>query len=585
MTVLRRAAVDLGTSTTCVAVDGHGPGPDGTGGEPRVVLVDGSPLMSSAVHADGRSIFVGAEAERQAAVDPARFEPHPKRRIDEGSLLLGDTVVGVQQALRAVLVRAVGEARAVLGGAPLDQLVLTHPADWSAVRVSVLTGAAAGLAAAVVCVPEPVAAAVQHAARSGPGARLAVLDVGAGTTDVSVLERTATGFRVLATAGDGGFGGVDVDQVLLEHVGRGVPAQQRPEWESVVGGRSLEQRRRRRALGHDVRSAKETLSRHAYADLPLPGGLADAHVTRDDLERLVAPRVAAVVELLAGALARTGGLDVDGRSTVPVFLVGGSSRLPLVARLVHQRLGVLPVSVDQPETVVARGALLAVPVPAVPAAPAAPEGPYGGSAPPAPSSGVAVPRRWGRAVAAVVAVAVLAVGATLAVRARSAPDGAAAGAEVSRTVVAQHASIEVPRAWQEAERSQAGSTSRLVLTPDGDPASPQRLLLVQTRLAAAQDLGDVAGTLGAQLQEQQVTGRRYDGFDPAAAYAGREVVRYREQPDAGGVVDWFVLVDDGYQLSVGCQHPADGSVDGGGRPGSGAARCERAVASVAGTGG
>jgi molecular chaperone DnaK (HSP70) len=40
-----------------------------------------------------------------------------------------------------------------------------------------------------------------------------------------------------------------------------------------------------------------------------------------------------------------------------VFLVGGSSRIPMVARLVHERLGIVPVTLDQPETVVARGAL------------------------------------------------------------------------------------------------------------------------------------------------------------------------------------------------------------------------------------
>src|SRR5699024_4551726 len=43
-----------------------------------------------------------------------------------------------------------------------------------------------------------------------------------------------------------------------------------------------------------------------------------------------------------------------------IFLVGGSSRIPMVSRLVHERLGVLPTTLDQPETVVARGALRTV---------------------------------------------------------------------------------------------------------------------------------------------------------------------------------------------------------------------------------
>ncbi|HEX7658053.1 MAG TPA: Hsp70 family protein, partial [Pseudonocardiaceae bacterium] len=72
-------AVDFGTSSTCVAVSVDDR-------EPQVVVVDGgSPVMPSAVYAaaDG-AVFVGQEAERQAAIDPSRYEPYPKRRIDEG---------------------------------------------------------------------------------------------------------------------------------------------------------------------------------------------------------------------------------------------------------------------------------------------------------------------------------------------------------------------------------------------------------------------------------------------------------------------------------------------------------------------
>lgn len=77
-----RVAVDFGTSSTCVVASVNGR-------EPQVVVVDGQPLLPSAVYAaqDG-TLFVGQEAERQAAVDPSRFEPTPKRRIDEGELLL-----------------------------------------------------------------------------------------------------------------------------------------------------------------------------------------------------------------------------------------------------------------------------------------------------------------------------------------------------------------------------------------------------------------------------------------------------------------------------------------------------------------
>ena len=159
---------------------------------PQVVIVDGAPLVPSSVYVpqDG-TLFVGHEADRHAAVDPSRYEPHPKRRIDEGELLLGDTVLPVLGVVRAVLQRAVRESRHLAANATVDQLVLTHPADWGAARTGKLRNAASGLAAEVILVPEPVAAAVFHSAshQVAVGSALAVLDLGGGTVDASVVRR------------------------------------------------------------------------------------------------------------------------------------------------------------------------------------------------------------------------------------------------------------------------------------------------------------------------------------------------------------------------------------------------------------
>ncbi|MBB4686428.1 type VII secretion-associated protein [Amycolatopsis jiangsuensis] len=373
-----RVAVDFGTSSTCVVVSINGR-------DPQVVVIDGQPLMSSAVYvaADG-TLFVGQEAERQAAVDPSRYEPNPKRRIDEGELLLGDAVLRVTDVVHAVLARAVTEARRIAGQAEVDLLVLTHPADWGAIRTRLLRQAAGRLAREVALVPEPVAAAVYHAATFAPSAApdgrtveysgspgdvLAVLDLGGGTVDVSVVRRSPEaaravggpprrgGFQVLATRGDPSFGGADIDQALLEHVGSLVSDTDPQAWRQLVEGRELAERRRRRVVRQDVRGAKETLSRHAYTDVPLPPPFADAHVTREDLERLIAAPLGRVIELTSAAIADAG---LRPKQLTAIFLVGGSSRIPMISRLAHERTGVVPTSLDQPETVVARGALRAV---------------------------------------------------------------------------------------------------------------------------------------------------------------------------------------------------------------------------------
>lgn len=359
-----RVAVDFGTSSTCVAVSPRGE-------DPQVVVIDGQPLLRSAVYAapDG-TLFVGQEAERQAAVDPSRYEPHPKRRVDEGELLLGTQVLSVRDAFRAVLSRAVSEARRFAGGAEVGLLVLTHPADWGVVRTRTLRQAAAGLAQEVTLLPEPVAAAVFHTSTfsrhedgsgSGGPTALAVLDLGGGTVDVSVVrgdgDEAAGGFRVLATKGDPGFGGADVDQALLEFIGSRVAEKNKDAWRALMEGRELSDRRRRRVLRQDVRGAKETLSRHAYTDVPMPQPFADAHVTRQDLERLIAEPLGRAVALTSAAITEAG---LRPNQLSGIFLVGGSSRIPMVGRLVHEQLGVVPTTLDQPETVVARGAMLSV---------------------------------------------------------------------------------------------------------------------------------------------------------------------------------------------------------------------------------
>ncbi|GAB2650366.1 type VII secretion-associated protein [Saccharopolyspora gloriosae] len=580
-------SVDFGTSSTCTVVSVGG-------GEPQVVVVDGQPLVPSAVFAaaDG-TLFVGHEAERQAAVDPSRFEPHPKRRIDEGELLLGSSVLRVGDVVRSVLQRAVGEARRFAGGAGVDLLVLTHPADWGAVRAGVLRQAAAGLAKELVLVPEPVAAAVFHSAGHGlpDGGALAVLDLGGGTVDASVVCKQGQAFRVLATKGDPNFGGADIDQALLEHIGAVVSGMDPAAWHKLVDGREMADRRRRRVLRQDVRGAKETLSRHTYTDVPMPPPFSDAHVTRADLERLVAAPLAKAADLVTATL-HDG--QVPRERLAGVFLVGGSSRIPLVARLIHERTGVLPTTLDQPETVVARGALRAVRLDPERTGGLAPAGGHRGTnaptvrrpvaggpqqawAPrPAPAddslsraSTVVIggsdrtrpvfhtpappprpARPWVLAGGAVAALAVVVVAVLLAVQATSGQ------AEPPARHVAQYEyAFDYPGDWQ-----QTGGDPQLWQTVIAPPTGGDDLILVQQG-----DLGydteegrsRAVADLRAQYDRLNADGGRFSDFDERLPYAGEDVVYYRESlPRA--TVEWFVLHRGHFQVSVGCRYTGAG---------------------------
>ncbi|MGW3966747.1 type VII secretion-associated protein [Amycolatopsis sp. NPDC005003] len=633
-----RVAVDFGTSSTCVVASVNGR-------EPQVVVIDGQPLMSSAVYAaaDG-TLFVGQEAERQAAVDPSRYEPNPKRRIDEGELLLGENVLRVTDVVHAVLGRAVSEARRLAGDAEVDLLVLTHPADWGAIRTRLLRQAAGGLAREVALVPEPVAAAVYHAATfapqdvtndrtvefSGrPGDALAVLDLGGGTVDVSVVRRlppdTARdragrpqrgGFQVLATRGDPGFGGADIDQALLEHVGSLVAGADQDAWRQLVEGRELVDRRRRRVLRQDVRGAKETLSRHAYTDVPMPPPFADAHVTREDLERLIAAPLGRAVELTVAAIGDAG---LRPKQLTAIFLVGGSSRIPMISRLVHERTGVVPTSLDQPETVVARGALRAVlvdpdrtgalPGEAMARLAAAPGGALGPAAqrtevvrpgdvaprpappraapggfpnrqppPPSPPAGQPVSRPWpppagqparptspGPAASAPPAAPAgksrrklwgLVAAAVVVVAALVAGffvfKSSGTQAESGRTLSQYDFKFVAPEDWVQTDDQVA--KKQVVIHPQ-ESRDGNDLVVAQEYVMDYDATADPQKLVD-ELRRGAESEERYSAFNPSLSYAGKTVIGYHEsklnRPDLQ--VDWYVVANGRIRVHVGCQY-------------------------------
>jgi actin-like ATPase involved in cell morphogenesis len=373
-----RLGVDFGTSHTTAVLrwpDGHS----------RPLLFDGSPLLPSAVYVqpDGQ-IVVGRDAVHAARLDPARFVPTPKRLGDQETVRLGESEVGVTAMIAAVLERVRIEAVRV-SAATIDDVTLTYPAGWDAARVARLAQAArrAGLPEPSL-MPEPVAAAayfVSVLGRTIPvNSALVVYDFGGGTFDASVVAPTSDGYRVLGVRGLDNVGGVDLDAALLEHIAREQRATNPEVWRQLEEPQTPADRRHRRHLVEDVRAAKEMLSRAETATVPVPLLEQEVRVTRDEFETLARPLLERTLNATTDVI-RTSHLPKE--RVTAVLLVGGSSRVPLVARLLRDQAGLAPSIMDQPETVVAEGSVRlatgasgltragsAIPVPAQPMAPA-----------------------------------------------------------------------------------------------------------------------------------------------------------------------------------------------------------------------
>src|SRR4051794_8729151 len=381
--------IDLGTSHTVAMLRW----PDG---RVKPLLFDSSPLLPSAVYAppgDG-DLIVGRDALQHARFAPGRLEPNPKRRIDEVQVLLGEREVAVTALLAALLRHVNAEAHRVAGGAR-PAVAIAHPAGWGPVRRLVLADAAeaAGLGT-VTFVPEPVAAAhfftaVDHH-RVPAGSALVVYDFGGGTFDATVIRDSARGFEVAAVDGLGDVGGVDIDAAVVDALRTAAIPAHEAAWKRLTEPATLSDTRARHLLWDDVRTGKEILSRATTVDIQVPTVDDGTTVSRADLERIAGPLVDRTVRT-AGSLIRHAGLAPD--RVAAVFLVGGSSRMPLVSRALHAALGVPPTVTEQPELVVAEGALYALPDDVTTAAPTSPAQPSpalrpaavaGAAGPPAP---------------------------------------------------------------------------------------------------------------------------------------------------------------------------------------------------------
>ncbi|RBQ03949.1 MULTISPECIES: Hsp70 family protein [Micromonospora] len=377
--------VDLGTSNTVAVLRW----PDG---RTRPVLVDGHPILPSGVYADADGhLHVGRDAQRLAQADPAGYEPNPKRRVDEETVELGGRAYRPAELLAATL-RAVADA-AVAAVGMLPPAVVTHPAAWTPARRQVLHDAlelagwpaaaehtlAGPIAPGTRLLREPVAAAryfTQVLRRPVPvGGSVAVFDFGGGTLDVAVLRNEGadpwgdSGFQLVATGGIPDLGGLDLDAALLGRLGELVGPAHPREWARLTEATTTAERRDRQQLWDNVRGAKEMLSRAMVAPVAVPGVEAAVPLPREDFERLAAPLLARAVTETREVTAAAG---LRPEQLSGLFLVGGSTRVPLVARLLHAELGIAPTVLEQPEMPVAEGALTDLPLPRRSGRPAAP---------------------------------------------------------------------------------------------------------------------------------------------------------------------------------------------------------------------
>ena len=340
--------IDLGTTFVAAAV--------ARGDQVEMVpLGDCSVVMPAVVYArDDGALITGETAGRRVVSNPDRVAADIKRRLgDPTPILLGGAAYPVTDLL-GTLLRDVLDRVAAAEGGPPERLMLTHPANWGPHRQHLFADVARSAGAQTwQTITEPEAAAAHYAATRAMavGEVIAVYDLGGGTFDATVLSRTEAGFEVLGTPhGIERLGGVDLDEAVLSFVnhatGGALAALDLGDPSTAIALARLRQ---------DGVLAKEALSLDAEATIPvfLPGRHLEVELSRAQFEGIIQAQVESTVVALYRTL-QSASITPDRLSTV--LLVGGSSHIPLVARMIEERLGCRTVVDAHPKHAVALGA-------------------------------------------------------------------------------------------------------------------------------------------------------------------------------------------------------------------------------------
>jgi molecular chaperone DnaK (HSP70) len=339
--------IDLGTTYSMVATIGEH-------GRPVALANElGDATTPSAVYFESASsVLVGSTAITAAVADPDNVVTLIKRQMGTECELRCHGVAHTPESVSALILRAVVDSAAarLADGGPV-RAVITVPAYFG-IREREATYQAARLAGIDVLelLAEPVAAALHYgtsALSASDSADVLVYDLGGGTFDTTVLRVDAAGINVVATDGDSELGGADWDARVADHLTR--------RFADTTGVDVDDDDLFPQQATFQAEAVKRALSTATVRDVRLRSGTTTATVEldRDTLERVTADLVDRTLAIVARTLddARDRGV----RSIDEVILVGGSTRMPAIAKAVASRFGIRP-RLLEPDFAVAFGA-------------------------------------------------------------------------------------------------------------------------------------------------------------------------------------------------------------------------------------
>ena len=364
--------IDLGTTNSVVAVM--------EGEEPAVIAnADGNRVTPSVVAFTDKGRLVGMPAKRQAVTNPnrtifsiKRFMGRRHAEVSSEEKMVpypisggDDELVKVEidgksytpPEISAIVLQNLKETAESYLGEKVEKAVITVPAYFndSQRQATKDAGKIAGLEVERI-INEPTAAALAYGLKGKKsGGRVAVFDLGGGTFDVSILEVDEGFFKVLSTNGDTHLGGDDFDQVLIDYI---ADEFQKDQGINLRGDDMALQR-----LKEAAEKAKCELSTNPATDVNLPFITADQSGPKHLQMEITQATFEQLIESLIDRLRKPCTKALEDAGFTPdqvdeIVLVGGSTRIPSVQKVVEEIFQKDANRSVNPDEVVALGAAI-----------------------------------------------------------------------------------------------------------------------------------------------------------------------------------------------------------------------------------
>lgn len=350
--------IDLGTTYSCIAyIDEYGKpvvlkNSDGDLTTPSVVMVE----------TEG-NVIVGSEAKRSLEIDPDRTVQFIKRKMgkEDDTFMLNGREYSAPELSAYILEKLVNDANEELrqqgvieNGEEIKDVVITCPAYFGMQEreATKTAGEIAGLNV-IDIINEPTAAAISYGAMgSEKNETVLVYDLGGGTFDITVMNINGNEISVVCTGGDDTLGGKNWDEALIDYL------VERYQEEFGDDEDPTEQDEALATLYGQVETWKKALTAREKVNVVVSGESGNRHkevLTREQYDEITKNLLTRTKNLLDDVLRTAEKSGYPLEKIDKVLLVGGSSRMPQVAKMIAEEYHVIP-TLQDPDEAVAKGA-------------------------------------------------------------------------------------------------------------------------------------------------------------------------------------------------------------------------------------